>query len=387
MIHPTKPAHLRRHGFGVLLALTLCLVMGALVACGGKDDEPTQAAMNPGGQAAATLTPLPTDAPTLVPTATPRPTDTPAPTPEPTSDPAINPLTGLRVSDPAILNLRPVAMRIGNDPSVRPQEGMSFADVVYEEIMEGWVVTRFTAIFYGEEAGRVRPLRSARLSSLSIAPQYDAALVHTGASDQIRWYISQATFVDLDQYYVPSPYHVMAGYDWRGRMYTSTEEVHDYLQAQGLERGEPINGYTFDEAVPAGSPATSVRIPYPASAAVDWKYDAESGEYRRYVVGMPHLDGLSGEQLTADNVIILYAEHRRTDIVEDSLGSTAIDIVLHGEGRAQVIRDGVVVEGTWRQRLDGELIQYYDSKGEIIPFRPGQTWIQLVPTDYQVTVQ
>ncbi len=335
---------------GFLAILALCLVVVALAACGGKDPEPTTVAQNPGSQSEATLTPIPTDKPTLVPTATSRPTNTPTatPVPEPTKDPAINPLTGLRVEDPSILDRRPLAMRIGNDPIIRPQEGMSFADVVYEEIMEGWTVTRFTAILYGEEAERVRPLRSARLSSLSIAPQYDAALVHTGASDKIRWFISQATFVDLDQFYVPSPYHVLPGYDWRGRMYTSTDEIHDYLEFQGLERGEPIVGYTFDEDVPEGSAAMSVSIPYPSRSAVAWTYDPEIGEYKRSVAGVRHLDGLTGEQLTADNVIILYCEHKSTNIVEDSLGSTAIDIVLEGEGRAQVLRDGVVIEARLR---------------------------------------
>lgn len=254
--------------------------------------------------------------------------------------------------------------------------------------MEGWSLTRFTGIFLGEEAARVRPLRSARLSSLSVAPQYDAALVHTGASDPIRWLISQASFVDLDQFFHPAPYRLLAGYDWRGRMYASTEDVHEYLAAKDLDRDTPIAGYLFDEAVPAGGrPVTKVSIPYPYEARTRWTYDADANKFLRVVAGVPHTDGLTGKQLSAANVIVLYTEHKRTDIVEDTLGSTAIDIVLTGSGRAEIARDGQVFDLTWERGEDGALIRYYDAEGNEFPLRPGQSWIEIVPLDYEVSYE
>jgi len=281
-----------------------------------------------------------------------------------------------------------LAVRIGNDPSIRPQEGLGQAEIVYEEIMDGWAFTRFTGLYLANEAGRLRPIRSARLSGLSIVPQYDAAYVHTGASDKIRWFISEATFVDVDEYYHPKPYGVLSGYDWRGRVYTSVEKIREYLREKGLERDRRILGYVFDSQPPeeAGQPALSVHIPYPKACVAEWRYDQESGRYLRWVQGEPHLEGLTGEQLAADNVIVLYAEHKKTDIVEDSLGNTAIDIVMTGSGRAQICRDGLVIEGRWVQEATSEPIQYYDDSGQAIPLRPGNTWIQLVPQDYEVAI-
>jgi hypothetical protein len=162
--------------------------------------------------------------------------------------------------------------------------------------------------------------------------------------------------------------------------------VRDYLERRGFEHDTPPKGYTFDATPPVGEPATAVHIPYPQSSVVDWTYDAASGRYLRAVQGRPHLEGLTKEQIAADNVVIFYAEHRRTDIVEDVLGATAIDIVMAGAGRALVIRDGVAVEARWVQSPPGEPIQYYDADGHIVPLRPGNTWIQLVPTDYEVVV-
>jgi hypothetical protein len=286
-----------------------------------------------------------------------------------------------------LLERRVLAARIGNDPEARPQEGLQFAEVVYEEVMDGWALTRFTAIFLATEDLRIRPIRSARLSSLAIAPQYDAALVHSGASDRIRYLISQASFVDLDEFYNPAPYGLLAGYDWRGRQYTSIDKIHAYLKAKNRERTTPIRGYLFDPAPPQGKPAAAIHVPYPRLCVVDWAYDAASGRYLRSVQGQPHREGLTGEQIAAGNVIIFYARHEKTDIVEDSLGSTAIDIVMTGKGRAQICRDGVVIEGFWEQKAPAELILYYDATGQPIPLKPGNTWIQLVPVDYDVAIR
>jgi hypothetical protein len=370
---------------GVLLsALSACDVPAPTPKVIPTDTSLPAKTARPTFTAIPTNTPLPTA--TLAPTLTPVP-PTPTEVPVPTLDPAISPLTGLRAADPALLRRRILAARIGNDPEIRPQEGLGLADIVYEEVMDGWTITRFTALYLDSNVTRIRPLRSARLSSLYITPQYDAALVHTGASDKIRWLISQATFVDLDQFFHSEPYGILEGYDWRGRMYTSVEAIHKYLAKRGQERDTPIKGYTFDATAPQGQPATSIHIPYPKAAVVDWAYDAANHRYLRSVQGQPHLEGLTKEQIAAENVIIFYAEHKKTDIVEDSLGSTAIDIVMTGSGRARICRDGVVIEGRWIQVAPKELIQYYDEAGKLIPLRPGKTWIQLVPTDYDVTVK
>ena len=196
----------------ILYLVLFLLIINTATGCGlikgllGKDPTPTPAVVQapPTRTPRPTWTPFPTPTPEATPTDTPLPTPTPVlPTPTPASIPTptpdglISPLTGRPVADPALLQRRPLAVRIGNDPSIRPQEGLGFADVVYEEIMDGWTLTRFTAIYLDSSPSRVRPIRSARLSTLSIVPQYNAAAVHSGASDHIRYLISQAGFVDL----------------------------------------------------------------------------------------------------------------------------------------------------------------------------------------------
>ena len=79
-------------------------------------------------------------------------TNSPAASPPPTTEPVqtINPLTGLPVADPSLLQLPAVLVSISHFPvDARPQAGLSFAPYVFEiYITEG--ATRFLTAFYGE---------------------------------------------------------------------------------------------------------------------------------------------------------------------------------------------------------------------------------------------
>jgi hypothetical protein len=62
----------------------------------------------------------------------------------------INPLTGLEVQDPSLLNLPTALVSIANFPALaRPQSGLSFAPYVFEIYITAGG-TRFLATFYGE---------------------------------------------------------------------------------------------------------------------------------------------------------------------------------------------------------------------------------------------
>lgn len=58
----------------------------------------------------------------------------------------IAPLTGLVDKSGESRTRAALAIKIGNNPEARPQAGISEADIVYEEIVEGGI-TRYLAIF------------------------------------------------------------------------------------------------------------------------------------------------------------------------------------------------------------------------------------------------
>ena len=138
----------------------LILLLGTFAPARADEYEPPTATSTPKATATLKLSATPTltatlpagvtAIPTLTPTAGP-PTATPYPVVipliihEPTPvgygpdefDFGINPLTGLMVDDPARLERRPMAIKVTNYPRyVRPQPGLSKADIVFEYYME-----------------------------------------------------------------------------------------------------------------------------------------------------------------------------------------------------------------------------------------------------------
>ena len=98
----------------------------------------------------------------------------------------INPFTGLRVPDAAVLDRRPVMVKVSNfPPSGRPQFGLSSADLVFEHYI-GEGMNRFSAIFYGQKPEKVGPVRSARLADIQLASMYQTIFGYASADPRVR---------------------------------------------------------------------------------------------------------------------------------------------------------------------------------------------------------
>ena len=311
--------------------------------------------------------------------------DAPVVSPPNISRPAnINPLTGLPVDDPAVLRRRPLMVRIGNDTGARTsQAGLNSADVVYEEITEWWV-TRFTAIFLSETPNTVAPIRSVRLINVQLVPQYQGALAHSGGSDAVRWEISQAPIVNLDEYFSPLPYYYRPNEGWQTRLAIDTEAAREYMAAKGTEAPVSLHGFLFSNTIDTGGDVENVFIPYPrATTFTQWRYAPTSGKYLRFAADQPLSDANGRGQVAADNVIVYFAEHQETDIVEDSNGATSIRIIMNGTGPAWFFRDGKLNKGYWQ--TDGTRTPYFMFEdGSPYYLKPGTTWIEVVPTYFTV---
>src|ERR1035437_7075608 len=130
------------------LLLVLVFLSLAFSACGpAATVAPTATASSPEtAPSTETPTPPPSPSPTITP-----PFSYPSGGLGPANFPAgVDPLTGLKVANPALLQRRPMLIKVSNLPrSVRPQWGLSFADIVFEYYTEEGS-TRFAAIFYGQ---------------------------------------------------------------------------------------------------------------------------------------------------------------------------------------------------------------------------------------------
>ena len=380
---------LNTHHYGLLTLLVLItLVTGA---CGAGSSAPTPTPTKTPMAAAA--------APTEAPTATPEPVvveiPTPTPMPElPTPRPEnIAPFTGLPVSDPARLKELPIFVCVNNDAAGRAAHwGLSKADLVYEYIVDGFSLTRLTAMYQSQEADRIGPVRSARYPNIWMVQMYGGVLACSGGSDAIRYLLKNEVgfpYLDAD---IDDPsnnrYFTNLGSDYRTRLQARTDGVRQWLIDRSIPTAWDKPGFEFDATTPpnAAGDATVIDIPYPGGNSVQWRYEPALGGYVRYQGGEQQFDPAINGPIVSSNVIIVSAAHEVTDIIEDTLGTKGINIKLHEYGDLRVFRDGKVYEGTWR--ASQEAPPRWLGPGEApIPLKPGQSWIQVIQDVEEITYQ
>ena len=426
-----------KNSWQILLAifLTALVLVPASVQAAALPQAVTQTA-TPGKTLVVTPSPTPTATETLpppdaaqftnTPTAPPAPTPTLTPIPiapetglpiviplldsgppadgyGPNSYPTyINPLTGLVVADPDILNNRPVAIKVTNYPRyVRPQAGLSKADIVYEYYMEHGIA-RFIGIFYGQEAEKVGPVRSGRLFDEHIFRMYDSFFVYGYADVRVIEYFEALEkeiiqrFVlenDLDKSRtcgVDLPSRLCRDRELEGynTMFANTTAVQRFFELNYDNNTRPnLHGMYFsDHVTPSVNPATIVKLRYSPSIYNYWEYDPKSGMYLRWQetqgnsdltieTYLPHYDDLTGERLSASNVVFLVVDHKFYAYTE---GSEILGINLNGTGRALVFRDGFYYPAQWVRPEEGGVLQLFTLEGKPFPLRPGQTWFEVV---------
>ena len=315
--------------------------------------------------------------------------------------PGVNPLTGLPVYDPAALERRPMVVKISNAPPlVRPQAGIGEADLVYEHYAEGGL-TRFSAIFYSQAPERVGSIRSARLIDYELVPMYQGLLAFSGASTGVEEYIYGSEFAERAYkgiLYGPPYYWRDESIEVPHNLFANVAALWQLATEEGLNERPNLHGMAFHPDPPPGNsgPANSVDLRYRATR-VRWDYDAGIGRYRRFSDGEPHFDANTNEQVTAANVVILYADHQFTDIVEsqfqDSV-SYSIEIKLWFEGDAILFRDGLRYDGRWVRPTREDMIGLRTDEGGLLYLKPGNTWFQVVrlpeqqdPAEESLTVE
>jgi hypothetical protein len=297
----------------------------------------------------------------------------------------VNPLTGLRVEDPAVLQRRPLAVKISNAPVlVRPQAGIGEADLVFEHITEGRL-TRFTAVYWTHTPPRVGSIRSARLIDLEIAEMYDAIFAFSGASNGVREKIFKGPFADraMEGVSVGVPvYYRDDAIEVPHNMFASPDALWKLAGKKEVNVPPHLGGMLFSATPqPAGQPGSTIKVDYGPTEA-EWRFNPDTGRYARWSDGKPHTDATTKAQVTAANVVVLYAWHQYDyNIVESEFQgnkSYSIEIQLWMLGPALVCRDGQCVRGRWNRWNKADMLSFWTEDQQPIYLKPGNTWFQVV---------
>lgn len=301
-------------------------------------------------------------------------------------------LDGTFVTDEAAANKHPLAIIVENDPAARPQSGLDKANIVYETVYDPAATTRFLAIFGNTEAEKVGPIRSVRTFFVDWAHGYDAFLGHWGGNMDALDKIKKEGAPDLDEFAYANLY-------WRDNSsktssehtgYTSTIKLREQAEKNKYSTANNFNVYKFKDepkdAEKLALPATqNITVDFSnASYLVDFTYDKESNSYKRNLAGKAHNDKISGEQLTAKNVIMMAVNRKQTTTRINESGYT-MDTV--GTGKAQIFLDGKQINATWKKESASTRELFFDESGQEIVFNRGKFWICVVPTLAEVMVK
>jgi hypothetical protein len=302
-------------------------------------------------------------------------------TPDPT-----NPLTGLPVADPSILNRRPVMIKVSNFPREgRPHAGLAFADLVFNYYI-GEGTDRFLALFYGQNAERVGPVRSGRLVDVHLVSLYQGILGFGSADYDTREVIFGAlgrrAIANLE-----APCPAFCGSDTHSviGVFANSAALSDwYSQNAGDNQRFNLSGMTFNETPPSGGKSGSqLMVLFNYYNRGEWRYDSASNKYLRWYEEMldeasfqmvPSLERITGQQLAFDNVIILFVQY-----VELAPSKHEIEVLQNlGGQRALFFRNGQLFEGTWKVGNQDKPIQFFNAQGNPFPLKPGNSWVFLM---------
>jgi len=294
------------------------------------------------------------------------------------------PFTGINTDE--AIDQRPVAVMVNNHPKARPQSGLSQADVVFEILAEG-SITRFLAIYQSEEPEVVGPVRSAREYYSDLANGYDAIYVYHGAANFVEDMIQERGIENINGASYDNDGQVFKRESFRKAPHNSYllfDAVNDIAEQKGYEAKTDVATLPFSENEAddiEGEPGEQVTIAYDSNWQVQYEYDEDDKHYYRSSDGEPTVELNTEEQIYADNVFIVEAQH---EVIDDE-GRRAID--FESGGNAYLMQKGKMQEVEW-ENVDGKMTPV--KEGEPIGFVPGKTWVNVVPSspglDHSVSI-
>lgn len=392
-----------------LFLVSLLLLLLLLSACNTPSVVEEQPA-SPTPTATITPEPSPTPTETATPTETPPlPTDTPAPTPTPQPygpdefPEGINPLTGLPVANPDSLNRRPIGIKVNIFPreQYRPTWGLSFADIVFDYYHNNGY-SRFHAILYGNDSELTGAVRSGRLLDEDLVRMYKSIFVYGGASEEIDSVFWNSEFANRlvregrESLCPPTVENPLCRYEPSGvsNLLAGTLEVHQSIQDKGVaDTRQNLSGMLFDLNIPEnGKEGQTVTTRYSSDDYNRWDYDPVTGQYLRFQDNrqdqgegeeyVPLTDRTTEEQISADNVVIVFASHQN---VSPKTNQEVFDINLMGTGKALAFRDGQAYEVVWNRPTPDSVLYLTYPDGRHYPYKPGVTWYQVVGIYSQIS--
>ncbi|WP_183095126.1 DUF3048 domain-containing protein, partial [Nocardioides stalactiti] len=285
------------------------------------------------------------------------------------AEPATWPLTGLPVDGGSAEQDHPVlVLKMDNTEASAPQLGLSHADLVVEELVEGGI-TRLAAFYYSDVPGDVGPVRSMRASDIGIVSPVDGVMVTSGGAAQTVERILDAGIKIFNE---GSPgFYRESSRSAPYNLFTDLAKVSKAAEDGKDARPDDYLPWGTEGELPAGKPAGTLTADF-GSHSTTWAF--QNGTYVNQ-----NTHAAAGDEFPADSVLVL-----RVDVGDagylDPAGNPVPETIFEGGGNALLFHAGKVVEGSWAKDDLGSALELTTADGELkVP--AGRVWIELVPVD------
>lgn len=293
----------------------------------------------------------------------------------------VYPFTGIETSEE--VNNRAITVMVSNQTQARPQSGLTKADIVYEMLTEA-NITRFLAVYHSTMPELVGPVRSAREYFFTLANDLDSVYLYSGAANFVNEMMADLDMDRLEAARYPADGEPFVRETFRKsphNLYVNFEHIYEAIEKKGYATEASYEPYPFLEAgaTVEGEDAQYIKIDYYGSEPiVEYIYDEKTEKYTRYNDEELSAELESEIPIEIDNVFVVEADH---EVIDDEL-RRAIDIKSGGKG--YLFQKGKVQEVDWENQ-DGRILPVLN--GEVVPFVPGQTWVNFVQTNPGTNVQ
>ena len=295
--------------------------------------------------------------------------------------------------DPEVASTRPIAVLTPNEKGAVPHYNLSKASVIYEANVESRV-SRLMAIYEDwEDLEVIGNIRSLRTYFAYWSFEWDAFLVHSGGPYFVDYLLEEPTTqnvndhlgTDTAAFYRDSKRSVPHNLFATGSGIKSVVEKKGYsLNYRGLTDAnhfrftDSANQNTLTQYGDDAKSAAYIDMSgcYPLTRCY-FEYNENDGLYYRsqHLSGAPdgpHLDAVTGEQLTFKNVLVQYVTYE--DLGEGYLVFQCHDTTQDG----WYFTNGKGIHITWEKSSDYGATRYYDDYGNEIFMNTGKTMICIV---------